>query len=65
MKLQRELEEQFGTFKDENTVLKDRVRKLKTIFNGLSSQVGTAPKQSKTAAAVFGGKTTPNFGSKN
>ena len=39
-RLQQELEEQFGDFKDENTVLKDRVRKLKTIFNGLSNQMG-------------------------
>lgn len=36
-KLSRELDEQFGSFKDENTILKDRVRKLKTVFNGLSN----------------------------
>jgi hypothetical protein len=35
-KLARELEEQFGTFKDENSIMKDRVRKLKTVLQGLS-----------------------------
>ena len=34
--LHRELEDHLGEIKDENDMLKDRVRKLKTVFNGLS-----------------------------
>ena len=34
--MHRELEDHLGEIKDENDMLKDRVRKLKTVFNGLS-----------------------------
>ena len=36
-KLANELDDQLGTFRDENTILKERVRKLKTIHAGLTS----------------------------
>ena len=49
-RLARELEEQFGTFKDENTVLKDRVRKLKTVVGGLSQQLQGPPQKTATKA---------------
>lgn len=42
-RLQKELEEQFGTFNEENMVLKERVRKLKTVFAGLSQQLAGPP----------------------
>jgi hypothetical protein len=36
--LQNELEQQFGEFQDENTILKERVRKLKVIESGMSKK---------------------------
>jgi hypothetical protein len=38
-RLASELDDQLGNFRDENSVLKDRVRKLKTIHSGLTSQL--------------------------
>lgn len=37
-RLQNELEDQFGDFKDENSVLKERVHKLNIIYKGLSNK---------------------------
>lgn len=34
-RLERELEEQFGNFNDENSVLKDRIKKLEIVKKGL------------------------------
>lgn len=39
VRLARELDDQLGSFRDENSVLKERVRKLKTIHAGLTSQI--------------------------
>ena len=39
VRLANELDEQLGSFKDENTLLKERVRKLKTIHQGLTAQI--------------------------
>ena len=54
-KLQRELEDQFGGFHDENAMLKERIRKLQKIKGTLSSQVGGAklPGASKTTSKGF------------
>ena len=38
-RLASELDDQLGSFKDENTLLKERVRKLKTIHHGLTAQI--------------------------
>ncbi len=35
--LENELDEQFGNLKDENTMMKDRIRKLKIIQSGLTN----------------------------
>ncbi len=42
--LQKDLEDQFGELKDENTILRERVRKLKIIHNGISNGKGSKPK---------------------
>jgi len=54
--LLEELEDQFGSLKDENTLMKERVRKLKFIHNGLTAQqegksAGVSTGMSKTAGA--------------
>lgn len=50
--LQRELDDHLGEIKDENSMLNDRVKKLKIVFNGLSVQ-----KESKSKSTYKSSKT--------
>ena len=66
-RLQSELEEHFGQFKDENSVLKDKVRKLKTIYKGLSAkEIAEADrkKPKKIASTMAGPKKARPLSSK-
>ena len=64
-KLQSEFDSQFTEIKDENTMLKERVRKLHIIQTGLSSKIGNT-QQHKVSKTFYGStsKKGKQFGGK-
>ena len=64
-RLQNELEDHFHQYEEENKELKDRVRKLDIVYNGLQSTQGTKKKIGGPARGKQGSVGRPSTGAKH